>query len=80
MMGVELLADTARAGPFRAARGGQRPSGPALSRRARDLSGRRLRRRRDGDSMMFAPPFVMTEEQLREADAILDAALTDVDL
>jgi adenosylmethionine-8-amino-7-oxononanoate aminotransferase len=34
----------------------------------------------NGDSIMFAPPFVITEEQIRESASILDSALTDLGL
>jgi adenosylmethionine-8-amino-7-oxononanoate aminotransferase len=81
MLAVELVADKDSRRPF-----------PRSERRAEALAARAFDAGlvtypgggcadgTNGDSIMFAPPFVITEEQIRESASILDSALTDLGL
>jgi adenosylmethionine-8-amino-7-oxononanoate aminotransferase len=81
MMAVELVADKASRAPF-----------PRKERRAEAVAGRAFELGLvtypgggcadgvDGDSIMIAPPFVVSEDELREAVDILDRALRDLGL
>jgi adenosylmethionine-8-amino-7-oxononanoate aminotransferase len=81
MMAVELLADTASRRPFpRAERRAEAVGARAFEAGLVTYPGGGCADGVDGDSIMFAPPFVITEDQLREAITILDAALTDLHL
>jgi adenosylmethionine-8-amino-7-oxononanoate aminotransferase len=81
MIGIELVADKARRRPF--------PRGEA---RAEALAAEAFRRGlvvypsgggasgADGDVVMLAPPFVVTEAELEEMAAILEASLAALGL
>ena len=69
MAAVEVVADKATRAPFAAAQG----IGPKLARAMRD---RRVVTRVKGDSMLFAPPLVITEEQI---DTIINVAAEAID-
>jgi hypothetical protein len=81
MMALELVADKASQAPF--ARSEKRAE--AVAARAFELglvtyAGGGCANGTDGDSIMLAPPFVVTEAELKEAVSILDRALTDLGL
>ena len=81
MLGVELVADRETRRPF-----------PRAERRAEAVGARAFQAGlitypsggcatgTDGDVVMLAPPFVVTDEELREMVSILDRALTDLGL
>jgi adenosylmethionine-8-amino-7-oxononanoate aminotransferase len=81
MLSLELVADKAARSPF-----------PRSERRAEALAARAFEaglvtypgggcaNGRDGDLVMLAPPFVVTEAQLDEMAAILDRSLTELGL
>jgi adenosylmethionine-8-amino-7-oxononanoate aminotransferase len=81
MIGVELVADKAARRPF-----------PRAEKRAEALGAEAFRRGlvtypggggasgADGDMVMLAPPFVVTEAELEEMAAILDGSLTALGL
>jgi len=69
MAAVEVVADKATRAPFAAAQG----IGPKLARAMRD---RGVVTRVKGDSMLFAPPLVITEEQI---DTIINVAAESID-
>ena len=69
MAAVEVVADKATRAPFAAAQG----IGPKLARAMRD---RGVVTRVKGDSMLFAPPLVITEEQI---DTIVNVAAEAID-
>ncbi|MBI5284292.1 MAG: aspartate aminotransferase family protein [Chloroflexi bacterium] len=69
MAAVEVVADKATRAPFAAAQG----IGPKLARAMRD---RGVVTRVKGDSMLFAPPLVITEEQV---DTIVNVAAESID-
>lgn len=81
MMGIEIVADKATRRPFPRAE----KKAEAVGARAFDLGlvtypGGGCANGTDGDSIMLAPPFVITEDQIREAVAILDRTLTELGL
>jgi adenosylmethionine-8-amino-7-oxononanoate aminotransferase len=81
LIGIELVADKAARRPF-----------PRAERRAEALAAEAFRRGlvtypggggasgADGDIVLLAPPFVVTEAELEEMAAILEASLTALDL
>jgi adenosylmethionine-8-amino-7-oxononanoate aminotransferase len=81
MIGVELVADTAARRPF-----------PRAEAKAEALAAEAFRRGlvtypggggaggMDGDMLMLAPPFVVTEPQIEEMASLLDASLTALGL
>jgi adenosylmethionine-8-amino-7-oxononanoate aminotransferase len=81
MLAIEILADkTSRRAFPRAERKAEAVAARAFEAGLVTYPGGGCADGTDGDSIMFAPPFVITEDQLREAVGILDAALTDLDL
>ncbi len=81
MLGIELVADKASRRPFpRAERRAEAVGARAFDAGLITYPGGGCADGVDGDSLMFAPPFVITEDELREAAAILDTTLTDLGL
>jgi len=81
MMAIELEADKASRAPFpRAERRAEAVAARAFEHGLVTYPGGGCANGTDGDSIMIAPPFVVTESELREAVGILDRGLTDLGL
>jgi adenosylmethionine-8-amino-7-oxononanoate aminotransferase len=81
MMGVEIVADKATRRPFpRADKKAEAVGARAFEAGLVTYPGSGCADGTEGDSIMLAPPFVITEGEIREAVAILDTTLTDLGL
>jgi len=81
MIGVELVADKESRRPFPRAEGRAEALGAEAFRRGLvTYPGGGGASGRDGDVVMLAPPFVVTEAELDEAAAILDGSLSALGL
>jgi len=81
MIGIELVADKAERRPFPRAEGrAEALAGEAFRRGLVTYPGGGGARGTDGDVVLLAPPFVVTEAELEEMAAILDGSLTALGL
>jgi len=81
MLGVELVADKATRRPFpRAERKAEAVGARAFQAGLITYPSGGCATGTDGDVVMLAPPFVVTEEELQEMISILERTLTDLGL
>jgi hypothetical protein len=81
MMGIEIVADKATRRPFpRAEKKAEAIGARAFEAGLVTYPGSGCADGTEGDSVMLAPPFVITEDEIREAVAILDTTLTGLGL
>jgi adenosylmethionine-8-amino-7-oxononanoate aminotransferase len=81
MLGIEIVADKATRRPFpRAEKKAEAVGARAFESGLVTYPGGGCANGRDGDVVMIAPPFVVTEAELEELTGILDRTLTQLGL